>query len=145
MKEIKDKKIQFIPGLGEKPKEYERLSKYLETLDVDWNTGKITPQIKRCDILIGFSMGAILACEYALKHKVKKLILCSLTPMVESLKEVKVDEVIFMVGSKEKFCLKNIRRVSKTLKCKISVIIIPRADHKIVGEYKNRLLKIITS
>lgn len=143
MKNTKDKRIQFLPGLGEKPREYKRLSKYLKTLDVDWNTGKITPPIKKTDVLIGFSMGAVLACEYALKYKVKTLILCSLTPMVESLKKVKADQIIFMVGEKEKWVIKNIERVSKTLTCKKSIIVVPKADHRITGAYQKKLLDII--
>lgn len=143
MKNIKENKIQFLPGLGEKPKEYKRLSKYLKTLDVDWNTGKITPPIKKTDILVGFSMGAALVCEYALKHKVKTLILCSLTPMVESLKKVKTDQIIFIAGGKEKWVLKNTERVSKTLTCQKSIITIPGADHKITGVYQKKLLEVI--
>ena len=139
---MKNKRIQFIPGLGEKPKEYKRLSKYLETLDVNWNTGKITPPIIQSDTLVGFSMGAILACEYALKHKVGTLILCSLTPMVESLKRVKTDNIIFLAGEKEKWIIKNIERVCQTLTCNKSIVIIPKADHKITSTYQKKLLEI---
>ncbi|MFZ2522570.1 MAG: hypothetical protein WAX44_03615 [Minisyncoccia bacterium] len=145
MQSIKNSKIQFIPGLGEKPKNYKTLFKFLEVLDVDWNTEKISPKINKPDILIGFSMGAVLACEYAIKHRIDTLIICSLTPMVETLKNVIARNIIFIVGSKEIWIVKNTKRVRKTLKCKNSLIIVPNADHKIVGNYRYTLIqKIIT-
>ena len=103
----------------------------------------MTPRIQSTDIIIGFSFGAILACEYTIKHKIKTLILCSLSPGAETLVDIKADNVIFLAGEKEKWVLKNIRRLSKTLKCKKSIIIIPKASHKIVGEYQKKLLEII--
>lgn len=145
MKKILSKKIQFIPGLGEKPWEYKNLSKYLDILDIDWNTGRTKTCIKKTNILSGFSMGAALACEYTLKNKVKNLILCSLTPGEETLKEVNADNVVFLVGEKEKWVLKEIKRVRKTLLCKSSIVVIPKADHKIIGKYQEELIKIVNS
>ncbi len=142
MKTIEDTRIQFLPGLGEKPKEYKRLSKYLKILDINWNTGKITPPIEKTDILIGFSMGAILACEYALKHKVKNLILCSMTTGVESLEKVKANNIIFLVGEKEKWVIKDTLRISAPLKNK-EIHVIPNGDHKIEKNYQKKLLEII--
>jgi predicted esterase len=142
MKTAENKRIQFLPGLGEKPKEYQRLSKYLKILDVDWNTGKITPPIKKTDILVGFSMGAILACEYALKHKVKNLILCSMTTGVESLEKVKANQIIFLIGEKEKWVIKDTLRISEPLKNK-EIYIIPNGDHKIDKNYQKKLIEII--
>lgn len=144
MKNIKEnKKIQFLPGLGEKPKEYKQLSKHLNILNVDWNTGKIIPPIKKCDVLVGFSMGAIGVCEYALKHRVKTLILCSMTTGVESLKKVKADKIIFLVGEKEKWTIKDMLRISKPLKNK-EIHIIKKGDHKIDKNYQKKLMEIIT-
>ena len=137
------RKIQFIPGLGEKPKEYKSLSKYLEIIDVDWNTGKIKPKIGKVDTLVTFSLGCIFAFDYTVKNKIKNLILCSLTPGVETLKDIKADQVIFLVGEKEKWVLKDVVRVRKTLKCKSSIIVVPRADHKIDKNYQNKLLEVI--
>ena len=137
---MKNKKINFIPGLGEKPSDYKALSKYLNIIDVDWNNCKT--KIGKVDTLIGFSLGAVLAVIHAEKSKVETLILCSLTPL-ENLKDVKANEIIFIVGSKEKFCLENIRRVYKTLKCKKRIIIIPKAGHRITGEYREKLLELI--
>lgn len=140
----KDKKIQFLPGIGEKPKDYKRLSKYFKILDIDWNTGKITPTIKKCDIFIGFSMGAILACEYALKKRVKTLILCSMTTGVESLKKVKADKIIFLVGEKEKWVIKDTLRISKSIKNK-QIYIIKNGNHKITDKYQKKLIEIINN
>ncbi len=143
MKNLKIKKINFIPGLGEKLKDYGVLSKYLNIVDVDWNDGKI--KIGKVDILAGFSMGAVLACEYSIKHKLKILILCSTTPGAETLKKVKADKVIFMAGEKEKWLIKDIKRISKTLPKKTirEIIIIPKADHKITGNYLKELLSTL--
>ena len=71
------------------------------------------------------------------------LVLCSLTPSIETLEKIKAERVIFIVGEKEKWCLKNVRRVAKTLKCPKSIVIVPGASHKIVGNYKKRLLMVI--
>ena len=129
--------------MSERAKNYRSFPKYVTVYDIDWNVGDL-PQ-EKYDIVIGFSLGAVLACEYALKHKVRKLILCSLTPGTESLKDIKADEVVFLVGEKERWCLKEIKRISKTLKCKSKIIIVPKATHKITGNYKEKMLKIINN
>jgi len=128
--------------LGEKPHHYKALSKYLNIINVDWNNCKT--RIGKVDTLIGFSIGAILAYIHTEKSRVKKLILCSPTP-VEDPRGVSADEIIFIVGSKEKFCLKNIRRIYKKLKCKKSIIIVPEATHSITGNYRKKLLEIVNS
>ena len=71
------------------------------------------------------------------------MILCSLSPGAETLKMIKTEQVIFLVGEKEKWVLKEINRVRKTLKCKNSIVVIPGADHRIVGEYQKKLLEIV--
>ena len=133
-------KINFIPGLGEKPKDYIAISKYLNVVDIDWNNCRTS--LGKVDTLIGFSLGGILACMHTEKNKVKKLILCSPTPM-ENMDDVKADEIIFLVGSKEKWALQNIHRIYKKLKCKKTIIIIPGAEHKITGNYRKKLLELI--
>ena len=137
------KQIHFIPGLGEKPHEYKALSKYLSIVDVDWNTGKMIPVMSKLDILVGFSMGACLSCIHAEKYKVKNLILCSLTPGEETLKNVKADFVTFLVGEKEQWVLKDLMRVRKTLKCKSKVVVIPNTGHKITSQYQKKLIEIV--
>jgi chemotaxis signal transduction protein len=57
---------------------------------------------------------------------------------------VKAERVIFLVGEKEKWVLKEINRVRKTLKCKSSVTLVPGADHAIKGNYRKALLKVVS-
>jgi len=137
------KKINFYYGLGDKASNYEVLSKYLNIIKIDWNNPEKVKAPKR-DIVVGFSMGCLLALDYVEKHRVKKLILCSLPPC-EKLVIVKADEIIFMLGSKERFCLQNVRRVYKTLKRKKSIIVVRGADHKIAGKYRKKLLEIASA
>lgn len=134
-------KVKFIPGFPEGPSNYKTLSKHLNVLKIDWNKPKLN--LKKPEILVTFSFGGILALEYALRNKVGTLVLCSLTPAIEDLGKVKAAKIIFMVGEKEKWCLKNIRRVSKTLKHDKSIIVVPGANHKIVGNYRKKLLEVV--
>src|SRR3989344_2080640 len=120
------KAITFLYGLGDLS-EYKSLSKYFHIPRIDWNKSTITPKIGRVDVLVGFSLGCILAYIHAEKNKVKTLIMCSPTP-AESLKTLKV---------------KKIQRVAKTLKCGWKVIVIPKADHRIIGNYRKKLLEVV--
>lgn len=139
------KKINFYYGLGDRASNYKAFSKYFNIIKIDWNKPEKVKS-PRCDIAVGFSMGCLLALDYIEKHRVKKLILCSLPPC-EKLGAVNANEIIFMAGSKEKFILKNIRSLAKKLsqKTKYRIIVVPRADHRIVREYKKRLLEITTN
>lgn len=145
MKEFKIKKIQFIPGLGEKSKDYKELSKHFEVLNPDWNKWETKPKINKPDILITFSLGGWMAIDYTEKNKVKNVVFCSLTPGLESFSKfnVKVDNVIFIVGEKEEWVIKEIKRVRKTLKCPSKLVIVPGADHEIKGGYEKKLIEII--
>lgn len=137
-------RILFFPGLGEKPKNYKSFSKHLKIADIDWNTGKYTPKIKNEEILIGFSLGNCFPFEYALKKKVKTIIICSSTPF-ENLKGVKAEKMVFIAGSKEKFIIDNYKRVISTLpkKQKRELIIVNGSDHKIDKNYQKLILDII--
>lgn len=136
------KKINFYYGLGDKASNYKALSKYLNIIKIDWNNPERV-KVPKNDVAVGFSMGCFLALDYAEIHKVKKLVLCSVPPC-EKIGKIKADEIIFMVGSKEKFGLQNIRRIYKTLKCnKKSIIVVRGAGHKIAGNYKKKLLEVI--
>jgi len=133
------KKINFYYGLGDKTSNYKALSKYFNIVKIDWNNPEKVKS-PRCDIAAGFSMGCLLALDYIEKHRVKKLILCSLPPC-EKLGKIKADEVVFMFGSKEKYLIKNIPEVSVNHE----IIIIPGADHEIKGLYRKKLLELIES
>jgi len=141
MNDSKNKKIVFIPGLGERAKDYNSLSAHMKVFNIDWN--KIRLPRGRIDILVGFSMGAALACEYAEEHKVDTIILCSLTPSIDTLRGLKVKKAFFILGEKEKWAYKNNARLSKTLKCRSEIIVIPGAGHKIVGNYRKKLLETL--
>lgn len=134
------KKIYFAPGLGEKPHNYKVFSKHMTLLDVDWNTGKFTPKISKPDVLVSFSLGICFTFEYALKYHVDILVTCSPTPGIETLKGIKTNKIICMVGEKETWVLEDFKRLLKTTQIPYEIIIVPGADHKIVGEYKKKLL-----
>jgi pimeloyl-ACP methyl ester carboxylesterase len=134
----------FIPGSGEKPSKYRSLSKYFDVREVDWNTDKVTPPLKKAEILAGFSMGCAIIAEYAAIHKVEKLVFCSLPPC-ETLISLKAAEVVFIVGEKEEFILKNVRRVAKTLpkSTKRKIVVVPEAGHMIDANYREMLISAL--
>ena len=131
-------KTIFYPGLGETRKNYKSLSKHLIVADIDWNTGEATSS-KNFDTVVSFSLGAVFSLDIALKRELKKLILCSPTPF-ESLGKCKAEQVIFIIGSKEKF----LQKVFKPL-CKknVKMIIVPNSGHRITGTYQKKLLEVI--
>jgi alpha/beta superfamily hydrolase len=138
-------KIKFLHGLGDRT-QYKSLFKYFNVLDIDWNKGNLSKlRLGKQDVLIGFSLGCDIALMHAEKYKVKVLILCSMSPGTESLKNVKADKIIFMAGDKEKWLIKDIRRVLKTFKNKSEVVIVPEANHKIDKKYLKMLLEVIDS
>jgi hypothetical protein len=130
----------FIPGLSEKSNKYRFLLPYVKVANINWNKPIING---KCKNIASFSFGGILACNYALKNNIENLILCSLTPGIETLKKVKVKNVTFLVGEEEKWETKEIKRVSKTLKCNYKIIIIPKSGHAIKGKYKTTLISIL--
>jgi alpha/beta superfamily hydrolase len=137
------KKIKFLHGLGDRSY-YKSLFKYFNVLDIDWNNGSLSKlRLGKPEILVGFSLGCMLALMHAEKHKVKTLVLCSMSPGMESLKEVKADKIIFMAGEKEKWLIKDLKRVSKTFKNKSEIIVIPGTDHWINKKYLKKLLEVI--
>ena len=135
-------KIIFYPGLGEKPSNYKAFSKLVTVADIDWNTGKYIPKVTNADIVISFSLGINYALDYASKHKVKKLILCSPAPF-ETLKGIKVPEIILMAGEKEKFLIENNLRLWKNWhnKKSIKLVTIPKIGHKITPKYLKVIIK----
>lgn len=145
MKNIKDK-IIFIPGLTERMKDYRDVFPMsVDILPIDWNVCKLPK--KGYKTVVGFSMGAVLALEYALKYRVDTLILCSMTPMVGQIKGIKAKKVIMMVGEKEphiQAVLNNYRKMSHALKDKWTICVVPKAIHKIGKEYTRTILSFIS-
>src|SRR3989338_5764616 len=135
---IKVMKTIFYPGLGETKKNYKSLSKHLTVAHIDWNTGKATSS-KNYDTVLSFSLGAVFSLDAALKRKLKKLILFSPTPF-ESLGRHKAEQIIFIIGEREKF----LQKIFKPL-CKknVKMIIVPKGDHRINKNYKKILLQNI--
>lgn len=131
----------FIPGLSDSVKNY-RFLKNIKVLKINWNDIKVREEIIKPNILIGFSLGAIVASMISEKKKNKVLILCSPTPD-ENWSKIKTDKLIVIVGEKEKFCIKYAKEAYKTFKGEKKFIIIPKADHKITGNYRKKLLEII--
>lgn len=131
-------KTIFYPGLGETKENYKSLSQHMIVADIDWNTGKATSS-KNCDTVVSFSLGAVFSLDISLKKKLKKLILCSPTPF-ESLGKHKAEEVIFIIGEKEKFLQEIFRPLCKG---NVKMIIVPKGDHKIDKVYKEAILKNI--
>ena len=139
---MKHELVTFLYGQGLK-KDFKEFEVYFNVPEIDWNTWKVKVP-KETKVLVGFSMGAILACELSTQKKFQKLVLCSMMPGVETLKNIKADEVIFLVGEKEKWTHKETKRVSKTLSCVKSIIVIPGADHRLAGNYRRKLLEILS-
>jgi len=136
-------KIKIIIGLGEQASEYRSLSKYLDIVQPDWNNGSLSKmKIGKQDILVGFSLGCMIATMYAEKNKVKTLILCSPSPD-ETLEKVKADKVVFIIGEREKFVFENVKRVAKTLRCSSEIIKVPKSGHKIDKNYQKVLLNLL--
>lgn len=133
-------KYQIIIGLGQKASQYKSLSKYLKIVQPDWNNSKV--KIEKCDTLIGFSLGCMLACVYAEKHRIKHLILCSPTPD-ETLKKVKADKITFIVGDKETWVRENINRLTKELTCSWKILEVSNTGHKLNRNYRKILLNSI--
>lgn len=138
------KKIPFIIGLGQKASEYRHLSKYFNIIRPDWNNGSLAKlKLGKPEILVGFSMGAVVAVDHALKHRVKHLILCSLTPGVETLKGIKADRIDFIIGDREDWVEEDALRLTKTLKKDWNITYVPNTGHKVTSKYLQELRLII--
>lgn len=136
-------KPTFLYGLSER-KEFSHLNKYFNIPKIDWNKGTVTPKITEKKLLVGFSMGCMVACMHAEKIKVDTLILCSPTPD-ETLKNIRANKVIFIYGEKEKWVAENIHRVAKTLNCQYTIHVVPKTSHTINKLYLKTLLTIINN
>lgn len=138
-------KVKIIIGLGQKASEYRSLSKYLDIVQPDWNNGSLSKmKLGRPEILVGFSLGCMIATMHSEKVKVKTLVLCSPSPD-ETLSKVKADKIVFIYGQKESFIKENIKRISKTFKGKIEIIEVPESGHNIDKKYQKVLLSVLST
>ena len=131
-------KTIFYPGLGETKENYRLLSRHMVVADIDWNTGKAT-SAKGHDVVVSFSLGAVFSLDIASKQKLKKLILCSPTPF-ESLGKHKAEQVIFIIGEKEKFLQKIFEPLCNR---NVKMVIVPKGGHKITKTYMQIVLSCI--
>ncbi len=140
MKKKLKNKVVFIPGLGQKASQYRHLPSWIDFHETDWNNPKLPK--KGYSIVIGFSLGAYLACDYAIKYKVKHLILCSPTPGMRTLKGIRADKINFIVGQKEAWVREDLMRLIKT-KSNWSISYVDDGDHKIDPKYLRELLLVL--
>lgn len=139
----KTNKLIFLHGLGNR-KECEILFPYFNVPQIDWINGSLAKlKLGKPKTLVGFSMGAVVACDHALKHKVDHLVLCSPTPCIETLKDIKTKKVTFIVGEKEAWVYEQAMRIAHTLKCPWDMVIVPETGHKINIKYLNAILEVI--
>jgi predicted esterase len=120
-------KIYFIPGLQEKnPTKY-------KTLDLSIDDVLNLPKIPKDSILIGFSIGATIAYLISLKQPVKRLILCSPSPLIVKYKMPKCKEIYLIEGNKEHGrMIKYSKYLSKKIKAKYVEV---NAPHKLNKAY----------
>lgn len=132
-------KITLLPGLGSKPSDYVGLSSLCEIADLDWNNLPLT--FGDPDILVGHSMGAVLACQHAVQKPVETLVLCSASPGAETMKDIKAKRVVVFVGENEKWLIKDAKRLLKTLPKETlrQLDICKNTDHHLNGEYMKAL------
>lgn len=128
--------IYIIPGLGDKKYNLPKYVKYLRlSIDDVFNL----PKLPKDSVLIGFSVGAIIAYLISLMYPVKKLILCSPSPIIVRYKKPK-GEIYVLSGSKETVQMqKYAHTLAKELR---GTLIKVNSRHKLTDAYKKALLKI---
>lgn len=122
MKKSKLNSKIFIPGLGERAKDYKGRFKKLAVFNIDWNNIKLP---KQANVVAAFSMGGVLAVEI----KCNTLILCSMTPIVFDINRVKAKKIIFIEGEKEDSA--HAKKLFEEFKGDKQFILVPGATHKI--------------
>lgn len=130
--------IYIVPGLGEKKYNISRRVKYLH-LSIDDVFS--LPKLSRDSVLIGFSIGAIIAYLISLKSSVKKLILCSPSPIIVKYRKPK-GEVYVLSGDKETVQMKKYAQV--LVKKLGGTFVKVNAHHKLTDIYIKAILKIIS-
>lgn len=128
--------IYIIPGLGDKKYNFPKYVKYLHlSIDDVFNL----PKLPRDSILVGFSIGAVIAYLISLKYPVKKLILCSPSPIIVKYKRPK-GEIYVLSGNKETIQMqKYARALAKKLR---GIFVKVNSRHKLTDAYIKAILKI---
>jgi predicted esterase len=127
----------FINGLGQKVK----LNGF-KVLDVSiddiWNL----PRIPDDSVLVGFSIGAIIAYLIALRQPLKQLILCSPSPIIEKYKIPKCKISIIVGSNEESYMIKNANLLAKRLDAKFYKI---PARHRLTKKYIGCIKRVASS
>ena len=129
--------IYIIPGLGEKKYNLPKHIKYLY-LSID-DVLKL-PKLPKDSVLIGFSVGAIIAYLISLRSPVKKLILCSPSPIIVRYKKPK-GEIYVLSGNKE---MAKMQKYARTLAKKLGGTLIKvNSRHKLTNTYIRDVLNVL--
>lgn len=163
------KTIYFIAGFGEtgKEKNYKLLAKKLtkkgykfKNVEINWRKplSHQTFKVKRNDIVVGFSYGAILAGLIAQNQVSEKAILCSPSPIEDfTLQELYEDNKEYMGDShaaEQAVDIKNIKINFNKLKTPHIIlsgegeelnadILVPDTGHEFSLNYVNAVVKIL--
>lgn len=154
-------KYYIFKGYTDSNKDYLPIIKQLKevrVIDSDFDMLITPPEVEKDSIIIGFSLGALIAFRISQKQKVKKMILCSMSlflgkdldiipiktqkkylPRPDLYKKMnyrnsKSEESIFLCGSKEPKILKDRVRDHGGK-------VISGVDHKLSKRYINEILK----
>ncbi|MEK7203839.1 MAG: hypothetical protein AAB627_02040 [Patescibacteria group bacterium] len=128
--------IYIIPGLGHKKYNFPKYIKYLNlSIDDVFNL----PKLPKDSVLIGFSIGAVIAYLISLRSPVKKLILCSPSPIIVKYKKPK-GEIYVLSGKKE---MAKMQKYARILAQKLGgVLVRVNSRHKLTDVYIGAILKI---
>ena len=131
--------IYIIPGLGKKKYDFPKHVKYLYlSIDDVFNL----PKLPKDSVLIGFSVGAVIAYLVSLKSPVKKLILCSPSPIIVKYKKPK-GEIYVLSGDKE---MPQMKKYAQKLAKKLGGSFIKTdSHHKLTNVYIKTILGIASS
>lgn len=129
--------IYIIPGLGDK--KY-NLPKYVKYLNLSIDDVLNLPKLPKDSVLIGFSVGAIVAYLIALKNPVKKLVLCSPSPVITRYRTPKA-KIYVLSGKKE---ISVMRNYAKKIASKLNAEFVEvNSGHKITKPYKEKILQVL--
>lgn len=98
--------IYFIPGAGDTKKDYKPFltafkKQKIQFLDLSLDDIYNLPTFSKDDVLIGHSVGAVLAYLIAIKQPIKHLILCSPSPLIVKITKPRAKKVTLLLGADE--------------------------------------------
>jgi predicted esterase len=98
--------IYFIPGAGDTKKDYKPFltalkKQKVQFLDLSLDDIYNLPTFSEDDVLIGHSVGAVLAYLIAIKQPLKHLILCSPSPLIVKVQKTHAKKIDLLLGIDE--------------------------------------------